>query len=87
MLTVLGESTPTRGGQGGKIGIHGRKHSHQTTGEEEDLPDLSNIQVLMLQSDSRLPECWQLWDLVPIPYCCGGGGGPGQHCTISPIPL
>ena len=37
MLTVLGESTPTTP-QG-----HGREQTHQTTGEEEDLPDLSNM--------------------------------------------
>ena len=29
----------------------------------------------MLQSDSHLPECWYLWDLVPIPYLWAGRGG------------
>ena len=47
---------------------YGRKQTHQTAGEEEDLLDVSNMQVFMLQSDSHLPECWQWWDLVPIPY-------------------
>ena len=62
---------------------HGRKQTHQTTGEEEDLPDLLNMQVLLPQSDSHVPECWQLWDIIPTPYhWVGGRGGPGQHCTI-----
>ena len=55
----------TTGRSGGErsesLDSHGRKQAHQTTGEEEDLPDLSNMQVLLLQSDSHVPECWQLW--------------------------
>ena len=51
----------------------------QTTGEEEDLPDLSNMQVLPPQRDSHVPECWQLWDIIPTPW--GGGGWPALHHT------
>ena len=51
----------TRGGAGGERSelhdSHGRKQTHQTTREEEDLPDLSNMQVLLPQSDSHVPEC------------------------------
>ena len=78
----------TGGGAGGErselLDSHGRKQTHQTEGEEEDLPDLSNMQVLLPQSDSHVPECWQLWDIIPTPYhwVGGRGGGAGQHCTI-----
>ena len=66
----------TTGGAGGERSelhdSHGRKQAQQTTGEEEDLPGLSNMQVLLLQSDSRLPECWQLGQGK------GEGGGKGR---------
>ena len=62
MLTVLGGSALTtpqgcRGKRSELVNSHGRKQTHQTTGEDKDLPALSNMQVLMLQSDSHLPEC------------------------------
>ena len=91
MMTVLEnkKSTPTtpQGGAGGErselLYRHGRKQTHPTTGEEEDLPYLSNMQVLLPQSDSHVPECWQLWDIISTPYhWVEGGGGAGQHCTI-----
>ena len=51
----------TGGGAGGERSelhnSHGRKPTHQTTGQEEDLPDLSNMQVLLPQSASHVPEC------------------------------
>ena len=84
MLTILGERTPTTpkekgGGRSELLDSHGRKQTHQITGEEEDM------QVLMLQSDSHLPECWQLWDIIPIPYHWGGRGGawPALHHILA----
>ena len=89
MLTLLRESTPTtpQAGAGGPrselLDNHGSKQTHQTTGEEEDLPDLSNMQVLLPQSDSHVPACWQLWHIIPTPYhwvgVGGGGGWPALH--------
>ena len=60
--TVLGESTPTQhrrqGARSRLIDSHKRrKFHHITAGEEEDLPDLIKMQVLMLQGDIQLPEC------------------------------
>ena len=73
----------TTGGAGGErselLDSHGRKQAQQTTGEEEDLPGLSNMQLLLLQSDSRLPECWQLWGRGRVKGE-GGGGGPIWGC-------
>ena len=77
-----------QGGPGGErselLDSHGRKQTHQTTGEEEDLPDLSNMQVLPPQSDSHVPECWQLWDIIPTPYHWVGGRGEGGLASTAP---
>ena len=60
--------------------------THQTTGEEEDLPDLLNMQVLLPQSDSHLPECWQLWDIITTSYHWVGGRGAGWP-ALHPLSL
>ena len=92
MLIVLRESSPThhRQGQGVKDlnywTVMEESKPTKTQVEEEDLRDVSNMQVLLLRSDRHVPECWQLWDIIPMPYHWVGGGGVRvgtvQHCTI-----
>ena len=72
----------TTGGAGGERSelhdSHGRKQTHQTTREEEDLPDLSNVQVLLPQSDvtyQNASNCGTLYQHHAVGWGGGGGGG------------
>ena len=67
-------------------GAQGVKNLNYLTVMEETKPTkpqgLSNMRVLLPQSDSHVPECWQLWDIIPTPYhWVGGRGGswPALH--------
>ena len=74
--------TTGAGGKGSElVDSQGRKQTHQTTGEEEDLPDRSNMQVLMLQNDSHLTECNCATLYHYRSFFFGGGEGAGQDCT------
>ena len=53
---------------------HGREQTQLTTGNEEDLPDLSSMQVMSLP---RIPPLGRGREGAG-----GGAGGEGQHCTI-----
>ena len=55
------------------------EESPPNTAEELDLPDLSNMQVLMLHSDNYLPGCWQLMYQYHTIGGRGGRGGGGRE--------
>ena len=85
MMTVLWESTPTTlqgGGAGGERSelhdSHGRKQTHQITGEEEDLPDLSNIRSCchkVTVTYQNASNCGTLYQHHTIGWGGRGGGG------------
>ena len=88
MLTVLAESTPTtpQGGGGKDLNqLTVMEENHQTI-RQEDLLDLAKMQVLMRQSDSQLPECWQVRDLLPAPCHWGEGIMTGIEGRQTPTP-
>ena len=73
----------TGGGRGGERSelhhSHGRKQTPQTTGEEGDLPDLSNMQVLhkVTVTYQNASNCGTYTNTIPL----GGGRGGGLAST------